>query len=206
MTGVAGSGKTEVLLHVCDKMRGRVQVCASTGKAASYFNGPTLHAMLGLSQKDISEASMPLHPNNRKCEDNRRIYANIDLFIVDEVSMVPAYMLGFVEFVMRMSFDPTKTFGGKRVIFVGDPAQLPPVDGEPFYLDRSSVVSRRNLKSRRAMHNARGKSLYQDILRNNVIIFKRNHRVSGLLAACTDRLRNGTQTEDDRLKITYQRT
>lgn len=43
LLGRSGSGKTEVLLHICNRMKGRVQRGATTGKAASYFNGPTVH-------------------------------------------------------------------------------------------------------------------------------------------------------------------
>lgn len=39
LCGKAGSGKTEVALHICERMYGRVQAGAGTGKAASNFNG-----------------------------------------------------------------------------------------------------------------------------------------------------------------------
>lgn len=50
--GVAGSVKTEVILHIMQRLKGRVQACATTGIAAKNLNAPTLHGMLDLSQTD----------------------------------------------------------------------------------------------------------------------------------------------------------
>jgi hypothetical protein len=47
--GKAGSGKTEVALHICERMKGHVQAGAGTGKAASNLQGPTVHGMFGWS-------------------------------------------------------------------------------------------------------------------------------------------------------------
>jgi hypothetical protein len=60
LLGNAGSGKSEVLLHICKRMKGRVQIGATTGKAASYSNGSTVHGMFGISQQDFSDASIRL--------------------------------------------------------------------------------------------------------------------------------------------------
>lgn len=56
LLGKAGSGKSEVLKHVCARMPpGTVQIGASTGKASSYFHGPTVHGMFGMSQRDFGQ-------------------------------------------------------------------------------------------------------------------------------------------------------
>ena len=130
------------------QLKGRVQACASTGIAARNVNVPTLHGMLGLSMTDCSNSEMRIDVSSNKCRDNAIMYENTEVFIIDEVNMLPAHVLGFVEELMTKSFNPKlktlknhlKPFGGKRVIFVGDLAQLPLVDGKPFYI-ASNVTS-----------------------------------------------------------------
>ena len=53
--GKAGTGKTELALHICDLLKGSVQAGAGTGKAAANFNGPTVHAMFGWSHDEFNE-------------------------------------------------------------------------------------------------------------------------------------------------------
>jgi DNA replication protein DnaC len=142
LLGKAGSGKTEVLLHICSRMKGRVQIGATTGKAASFFHGPTVHGMFGISLTDFSDSSAHIDASSKKCIENSTAYEDIDLFILDEVGMLPSHILGLLDEIMTLSFNPNKDrrhkvippFGGKRIIFVGDLAQLPPVDGQPFYI------------------------------------------------------------------------
>ena len=56
VNGKAGTGKTEVALHICEAFEGRVQAGSGTGKAASNFNGPTTHAMFGWSHNEYSQS------------------------------------------------------------------------------------------------------------------------------------------------------
>ena len=215
LLGKAGSGKSEVLKHVCQRMGPeKVQIGATTGKAASYFNGPTVHGMFGLSQNDFSEASAHLDPYNKKCQDNRVAYQDVELFIVDEVGMLPAHLLGYLEEVMCKTFNPKNNkingkippFGGKRVIFVGDMAQLPPVEGDPLYHAKRQPVATRHA-GLKAGRSAQGHKLYLNLLRRNVTIFSASHRNVGLLDEIADAIRNGQQTADHQnmLEAQYRR-
>ena len=215
LLGKAGSGKSEVLKHVCQRMGPeKVQIGATTGKAASYFNGPTVHGMFGLSQNDFSEASAHLDPYDKKCQDNRVAYQDVELFIVDEVGMLPAHLLGYLEEVMCKTFNPKNNkingkippFGGKRVIFVGDMAQLPPVEGDPLYHAKRQPVATRHA-GLKAGRSAQGHKLYLNLLRRNVTIFSASHRNVGLLDEIADAIRNGQQTADHQnmLEAQYRR-
>jgi len=51
--GKAGTGKIEVALHICQHFKDRVEAGAGTGKAASNFNGPIVHAMIALPIKKL---------------------------------------------------------------------------------------------------------------------------------------------------------
>lgn len=66
LCGKAGSGKTTVALKICERFGARVQAGACTGRAASNFNGPTVHTMFGWTQKDFQEASIATSISEKK--------------------------------------------------------------------------------------------------------------------------------------------
>ena len=215
LTGVAGSGKTEVILHIMKQLKGRVQACASTGIAARNLNAPTLHGMLGLSMTDCSNSEMRIDTCCNKCRDNAIMYENTEVFIIDEVNMLPAHVLGFVEELMTKSFNPQLKkqnnrllpFGGKRVILVGDPAQLPPVDGKPFYIASNVTPSTKRYNDLKLEREEKGLKIYVDYMRPNVTVLQQSHRNMGLLAEIANSLRKGTQSraELDKLQLQYKR-
>ena len=215
LTGVAGSGKTEVILHIMKQLKGRVQACASTGIAARNLNAPTLHGMLGLSMTDCNNSEMRIDTSSNKCRDNAIMYENTEVFIIDEVNMLPAHVLGFVEELMTKSFNPKLKkynnrllpFGGKRVILVGDPAQLPPVDGKPFYIASNVTPSTKRYNDLKLEREEKGLQIYLDYMRPNVTVLQQSHRNMGLLAEIANSLRKGTQSRDelDKLQLQYKR-
>jgi len=109
-------------------------------------------------------------------------------------------------------------FGGKKMIFLGDPAQLRPVRGAAIY-DESENMPLTCLKSsnditeatkkkrgwRQTDLNRKGELLYRRYLLPNVIVLKRGQRNAGLLQEICDRIRDGTQTHEDLMKLTYMR-
>jgi hypothetical protein len=215
LTGVAGSGKTEVLLHILQQLKGRVQACATTGIAARNLNAPTLHGMLGISQTDCDNSEMRIDAHSTKCQNNAVAYADIDVFVIDEVNMLPAHVLGFVNELMTKSFNPQYTehngklqpFGGKRVILVGDPAQLPPVNGKPFFLPSIVPPSTKRFNDLRLEREQTGLQLYIEHMRPNVTILQQSRRNTGLLAEIADSLRAGVQTRQQlgQLQLQYRR-
>ena len=137
-------------------MRGRVQAGASTGKAASIFNGPTVHGMFGFSLKDFSDSFVRFDADSKKVQEMRMNYEHIDLFIIYEVNATSAAMLAMVDEFISLCFNPNKRikingevppFGGKQMIFMGDPEQLPPVIGPPIHDDENKNATRKFLAS-----------------------------------------------------------
>ena len=99
-------------------------------------------------------------------------------------------------------------FGGKKVIFLGDPEQLKPVMGEPIYGEGSSTSTKparvRGCRGKRQMQyhqTAKGQQLYRKYLTVNCVLLNRGQRNSGLLQQICDRLRSGKQTADDLVKL-----
>ena len=113
----------------------QVQVAASTGKAATAFHEPFVHSMLGVSFQD---GNRDIKASDSKCVSNAIFYENTDLFIIDEINMGSAQLMGLIDDILSKSFNPQRKKGctgdeppckGKRVVLVGDPSQLPCVKG-----------------------------------------------------------------------------
>lgn len=128
LTGAPGAGKTYVLnefIRRAQRRGRRVAVTASTGIAATHIGGTTLHSWSGLGIKEhLSEWDIEhLKSNDRLIKR----YNNVDVLVIDEVSMLHGARLDMVNMVCKLLRQSSDPFGGLQVILVGDLFQLPPV-------------------------------------------------------------------------------
>ena len=129
LTGGAGTGKTSVLKIFLKQLREREGVTATLLAAPTGKARVRLQAITGRSSNTIhqvlDDAGM-LGPNYRILDEpkkGRRIVKNI---VIDESSMPSVELLAALFRAVDM-----ETF--RRLIFVGDPYQLPPIGpGRPF--------------------------------------------------------------------------
>jgi ATP-dependent DNA helicase PIF1 len=122
--GKAGTGKSTFLRWIKGQLAGKKPVLlAPTGMAALQVGGQTIHSFFGLKPRLMQGNSEDWHkPRNPK------IYAQLELVIIDEISMVRADVLDAVDRFLR-AYGPRKKvpFGGVQLLLVGDVGQLPPV-------------------------------------------------------------------------------
>ncbi|WP_421795111.1 ATP-dependent DNA helicase [Haliscomenobacter sp.] len=128
ITGRAGTGKSTLLQLYLNTTRKKVVVLAPTGVAALNVRGQTIHSFFGFPPRFIS----PREISKRK---DRRLYRNMDVLVIDEISMVRADMLDNIDFFLRLNRDSPLPFGGVQVVFFGDMFQLPPVVSTDFELE-----------------------------------------------------------------------
>ena len=95
-------------------------------------------------------------------------------------------------------------FGGKKMIFLGDPAQLRPVAGAAIYDKGDTSQASRKASSRSTQRTVKGQTLYRKYLQPNCVFLNRSKRNSGLLDYICDRIREGKQDEDDLSMLTVQ--
>lgn len=139
LTGKAGTGKTTFLKYIRENTSKKCVVVAPTGVAAMNAGGVTMHSFfqlpLGpfipvndrLSADGITD-QYTLFKNIRVSENKREIFRDLELLIIDEVSMVRADMLDATDAILRyFRKNPHTPFGGVQVLFIGDLFQLPPV-------------------------------------------------------------------------------
>ena len=124
LTGAPGAGKTYVLNEFIRQARAdgaSVAVTASTGIASTHINGQTIHSWSGVGVATaLSPSLLKLIKSRRK----RKIQAT-DILVIDEVSMLHAWLFDMVDQVCREVRRDPRPFGGIQVVLSGDFFQLP---------------------------------------------------------------------------------
>ena len=120
ITGRAGTGKSTLLQLFRKTTRKKMVVLAPTGIAALNVRGQTIHSFFGFPPRLIDQSEI-------KKRRNRRIYQNLEILIIDEISMVRADLIDHMDQFLRINRENPLPFGGVQVIFFGDLFQLPPV-------------------------------------------------------------------------------
>ncbi|MFA6194514.1 MAG: PIF1 family DEAD/DEAH box helicase [Patescibacteria group bacterium] len=150
LTGPAGSGKTFLLnkyiAYLKDKKIG-VAITASTGIAATYIGGRTIHSWAGIGIKD-SLSSKDIH-NLTKRAYLKKQFEKVSVLVIDEISMLHAHRLDMVDKVCQAFKDNYLPFGGIQIVMSGDFFQLPPISpggGEAEFVYKADVWAEMDLR------------------------------------------------------------
>jgi len=141
LTGKAGTGKTTFLRNLVAHTYKKAVIVAPTGIAAINASGVTIHSLFQLPFGTF----LPRNPPDNLGESTsyhtpktvvkhltmnaakRKVLVDMELLIVDEVSMLRADLLDAMDIVLRYVRKSNAPFGGVQVLFIGDLYQLPPV-------------------------------------------------------------------------------
>ncbi len=164
LTGKAGTGKTTFLKHIRQNCPKQMAILAPTGVAAINAGGVTIHSFLQLpfaaclpvvAPTEQSEAvdRHTLLSRLRFSADKRKMLQQLELLIIDEISMVRADILDAIDAVLRHArHKQHERFGGVQMLFIGDMFQLPPVTRDqdwnilskyydsPFFFDSHVIL------------------------------------------------------------------
>ena len=135
LTGRAGTGKSTFLRYICQHTHKKFVVVAPTGIAAINAGGVTIHSFFKVPFRPILPDDPDLSTQKGRIFDflkyrkaHTQIIKELDLLIIDEVSMVRGDVLDFVDRVLRVyTKNMNQPFGGKQLLMVGDVFQLEPV-------------------------------------------------------------------------------
>ena len=146
LTGKAGTGKSTFLRYIAKNTKKKTVILAPTGIAAINAGGVTLHSFFHLPfhpllPTDMRYDSRHIRDTLKYGSDRIKLLKEIELIIIDEISMVRADIIDFIDKVLRIYCrNRREPFGGKQLLLVGDTFQLEPVikDDErqllhPFY-------------------------------------------------------------------------
>lgn len=146
LTGKAGTGKSTFLRYIAENTKKKHVVLAPTGIAAINAGGSTLHSFFKLPfypllPNDTQYNARNIRNTLKYTQEKRKLLQELELIIIDEISMVRADIIDFIDKVLRIYCRNMRVpFGGKQVLLVGDVYQLEPVVKEdekqllaPFY-------------------------------------------------------------------------
>lgn len=142
LTGKAGTGKTTFLREIAKSTHKNFVIVAPTGIAALNANGVTVHSQFlfpfgSFLPDEVHIGNAPRgnfftrnqlarrHPLNSV---RKQVLRNIDLLIIDEVSMLRPDMLDAIDYRLKsVKGNFKQSFGGVQLLLIGDMFQLPPI-------------------------------------------------------------------------------
>ncbi len=141
LTGKAGTGKTTFLKYIKDTTDKNTVILAPTGVAAINAAGMTINSFFQIpfgpfvpddsrlrTTATGTDNQETIYTTFRYREGKREIIENLELLIIDEISMVRADMLDVIDRILKVfRKKPYLPFGGVQVILIGDTFQLPPI-------------------------------------------------------------------------------
>lgn len=146
LTGKAGTGKSTFLRYICQNTKKKHVVLAPTGISAINAGGSTLHSFFKLPfhpllPNDSRYSTRHIKETLKYSSEKRKLLREVELIVIDEISMVRADIIDFIDKVLRVyTRNMREPFGGKQLLLVGDIYQLEPVLKEedrqflrPFY-------------------------------------------------------------------------
>lgn len=133
LTGKAGTGKSTFLRYIISHSSKQLAVLAPTGLAAINVRGQTIHSFFHLPLQPVLPDDPAFAPGalGKRLNISRKmieVLRNLELIIIDEISMVRADVIDLIDKILRtFGGDRRKPFGGKQLLLVGDVFQLEPV-------------------------------------------------------------------------------
>ena len=123
ISGKAGTGKSFLLKLFSQGSKKKHLVVAPTGIAALNVGGVTIHSAFGYNNLELGNELEFIKLKNEK----KDVLKNIDVLIIDEISMVRVDILDRIDLILQKLNNNTSLFGGKQVFVFGDLFQLPPI-------------------------------------------------------------------------------
>jgi len=141
LIGAGGTGKSEVIKHIKERLKECCCITATTRKAAALIDGSTVHCAVNvpINQRDMKELYGPTleHLQSRmEC---------VTHIIIDEYSMMLGNLLYWINKRLKQAKVSQELFGGCSVLLSGDPAQLSPVGGSPLWYEGGPGVAEEEL-------------------------------------------------------------
>jgi ATP-dependent exoDNAse (exonuclease V) alpha subunit len=138
LTGKAGTGKSTLLRFLISSIDKKYVLLAPTGIAALNIGGQTIHSFFGFGFRPY----LPLDRDLPDLSGKIDLLRQLDLIIIDEISMVRADIMNAIDLSLKKSLNNELPFGGKQILLVGDLLQLPPVIDSKK--DQEVIIMREN--------------------------------------------------------------
>lgn len=164
LSGYAGTGKTTILKKIIDSYVGGIVVSAPTHKAKKVItkltgvSGQTLHSLLGLRPDITLDDFNPNDPKFNPIAAPK--IGDYNFVIIDEASMINEDLFKLI----KNKTENTST----KVLFVGDPAQIPPVGEKESVVFKNEKTIKHHLTKIERQNDNNPIGLYYTSIRNNL--------------------------------------
>lgn len=195
VTGPGGHGKSNCIkaLHAFARswnVRDQIRCAAPTGFAAQHIEGVTLHNLGSIPARFSFTQTKGLPRNFQKYQN---AHAGTSLYVLDELSMVPAQLLGLLSKCLAYKVGkPTLAFGGVNVIVLADFFQMPPVGTPARLYDYAALTASGQPLNKWA---DAGLKIWESI--KVAVQLKKNYRAPGDYSSLLSRVRKKSATEGD---------
>jgi ATP-dependent exoDNAse (exonuclease V) alpha subunit len=126
LTGRAGTGKS-TFIDWARTITEKCLVLAPTGVSALNIGGRTIHSMFNLPNRTIYPNDYKFFATHKIKAAKREEIRQSELIIIDEISMINSSVIFCIDQILRRQCGTREIFGGKKILLIGDPLQLPPV-------------------------------------------------------------------------------
>jgi hypothetical protein len=126
LTGKAGTGKTTFLQNLKHTSKKKLAVAAPTGVAAINAGGMTIHSLFQLPFGPLLPGGNE-RPDIHYSQEKKELLGNLELLIIDEISMVRPDVLDQIDLILRNIKESPHAFGGVQLLLIGDLSQLSPI-------------------------------------------------------------------------------
>lgn len=137
LTGKAGTGKTTLLRHIKNTIDKNFAVVAPTAVAAINAGGVTLHSFFQIPFGPLIPLRTESGEHNQAIkysEEKIRLLKCLELLIIDEISMVRADLIDFIDLTLRKVKGSNRPFGGVQILMIGDLYQLSPIFHDAWHI------------------------------------------------------------------------
>jgi len=142
LTGKAGTGKTTLLKKIKEKTKKNFAVVAPTAVAAINAGGVTIHSFFQMPFGPIIPLAKEQPFKTLKYNDEKtKLLKCLELLIIDEISMVRADMLDFIDHSLKQVKGSSLPFGGVQVLMIGDLYQLSPIAHDAWHILKAYYLS-----------------------------------------------------------------
>ncbi|MBI3134085.1 MAG: AAA family ATPase [Bacteroidetes bacterium] len=199
ITGKAGTGKSTFLKGFCKQTKKPYIILAPTGIAALNAGGQTIHSFFNLPTRPLvpNDPDIPFFSERRlkngkmvgEDDDRRKIIKEIEMIIIDEISMVRSDIIDAIDCSLRKNGgDKNLPFGGKQMVFIGDLFQL-----EPIVKDEDKEMLKEHYKSRFFF----SANAFQTIIFSNIEFTKVYRQTDTEFIDVLERVRTKKATQED---------
>lgn len=137
LTGKAGTGKTTLLSKIQSTTNKKYVITAPTAVAAINAGGVTIHSFFQIPPGPLPppETTLPSEFSAKSFSSEKaKIIKTLELLIIDEISMVRADTLDYINRLLQFIRGNRLPFGGVQLLMTGDLYQLPPVFQNDWHL------------------------------------------------------------------------